>query len=166
MASRDFLAERRWEITEARDELSLARAELERCSAELQERERGLAQREAAIDASGTAEQLQEQLAEPRAELERDRTQHEQEREQRMADWHRNVAIHEEELRRLNGRISDLEAANEGFQKELVDAATRAETARTLSVNSTFELESWPVLHMVCNVLEGFNEYILDAQGS
>ena len=72
VASRDFLAERRREITEARDELSLARAELERRSAELQERERGLAQREAAIDASGTAEQLQEQLAELRAELDRD----------------------------------------------------------------------------------------------
>ena len=69
VASRDFLAERRREISEARDELSLARAELERRGAELQERERGLAQREAAIDASGTAEQLQKQLADLRAEL-------------------------------------------------------------------------------------------------
>ena len=59
VASRDFLADRRREITEARDELSLARAELVRRGAELQERKRGLAQREAAIDASGTAEQLQ-----------------------------------------------------------------------------------------------------------
>ena len=40
-----------------------------------------------------------------------------------MADWHRNVAIHEEELRHVNGRISDLEAANEGLQKELTGAA-------------------------------------------
>ena len=155
VASRDFLAERRREITVARDELSLAqvelkrrstelslaRAELERRSAELQERERGLAQYKAAIDASGTAEQLQEQLAELRAELDRDRVQHEQEREQRMADWHRNVASHEEELRRLNDRIHDLEAANEGLQKELADTADRAETARTLSHNSTLELE-------------------------
>ena len=58
-----------------------------------------------------------------------------------MADWHRNVASHKEELRWLNGRISDLEAANEGFQKELADAATPAETARTLSRNSALELE-------------------------
>ena len=35
MASRDFLAERRREITVARDELSRARAELERRGAEL-----------------------------------------------------------------------------------------------------------------------------------
>ena len=59
VASRDFLVERRREISEARDELCLARAELERHSAELQERERCLAQREAAIDASGTTEELQ-----------------------------------------------------------------------------------------------------------
>ena len=70
VASRNFLVERRQEISEAWDELSLARAELERRGAELQERERGLAQSEAAIDAFGTAEQLQEQLAKLRAELE------------------------------------------------------------------------------------------------
>ena len=43
VVSRDFLAERRREISEARDKLSLARAELERRGAELQERENGLA---------------------------------------------------------------------------------------------------------------------------
>ena len=58
-----------------------------------------------------------------------------------MADWHRNVASHEEELRRLNDRIHDLEAANEGLQKELADAANHAETARTLSHNSAIEFE-------------------------
>ena len=62
----------RREIMVARDELSLARAELERRGVELQEHECGLAQREAAIDASGTTEQLQDQLAELRAELDRD----------------------------------------------------------------------------------------------
>ena len=43
VASRDFLVERRREISEARDELSLARAELERRDTELQEREHSLA---------------------------------------------------------------------------------------------------------------------------
>lgn len=58
-----------------------------------------------------------------------------------MADWHRNMASHEEELRWLNDRIHDLRAANEGLQKELADAAARAETARALSINTTVELE-------------------------
>ena len=51
------------------------------------------------------------------------------------------MATHEEELRTLNDRIHDLQAANKGLQKEVADAATRAEIARNLSVNTTLELE-------------------------
>ena len=53
----------------SREELSRARVELEPHGAELEERERGLVQCEAAIDASGTTEQLQQQLTELLAEL-------------------------------------------------------------------------------------------------
>ena len=67
--SRDFLAQQRQDVATAREGLSRTRAELERRRLELEERERGLEQREAAIDASGTAEQLQQQLSEFRAEL-------------------------------------------------------------------------------------------------
>ena len=55
--SRDFLAQQRQDIAVAREGLSRTRAELERRRLELEER--GLQQREVAIDASGTAEQLQ-----------------------------------------------------------------------------------------------------------
>ena len=58
-----------------------------------------------------------------------------------MAGWHKAMATDEEELRALNDRIHDLQATNEGLQKELADAATRVETAQNLSVNTTLELE-------------------------
>ena len=141
VASRDFLAERRREMSETREELSLARAELERRGAELQERERGLAQREAAIDASGTAEQLQQQLADLRAELDRDRAAHEREREEQSLHWHRKMAEAEESIRSMTERIHELDEENERLRKELDDAATRREQEQTISRNSALEFE-------------------------
>ena len=99
------MAQQRHENVVARDELSRARAELERRSAELQERERGLAQREAAIDASGTTEQLQQQLAELWAELDSEHARFEREQREQMMGWHQAVATHEEQLRALNNQI-------------------------------------------------------------
>ena len=88
IASRDFLAQQRHDIMVAREELSQAQADLERRGAELEERERGLAQREAAIDASGTTEQLQQQLAELRAELDNEHARFEREQQEQMTGWH------------------------------------------------------------------------------
>ena len=139
--SRNFLAQQRHEVVVGREELSRSRAELERRGAELEERERGLALREAAIDASGTTEQLQQQLGELRAELDNERARFEREQREQMADWHRNMANHEEQLQVLNDRIQGLETANEGLRKEVAEAATRAEAARNLSVNTTLEFE-------------------------
>ena len=141
VASRDFLAERRREMSETREELSLVRAELERRGAELQERERGLAQREAAIDASGTAEQLQKQLADLRAELDRDRAAHEREREEQLLHWHRKMAEAEESIRTMTDRIHELDEENEHLRKELDDAAVRREQELTISRNSAVEFE-------------------------
>ena len=77
ITSRDFLAQQRHDVMVVQEELSRARAELERRGAELEERERGLVQREATIGASGTTEQLQQQLAKLRAELDSQREQFE-----------------------------------------------------------------------------------------
>ena len=75
--------------------------DLEWHGAKLEERECALAQREAAIDASGTTEELQQQLADLRAELDSQHEQFEEDRRQRMATWYDTVAKHEQELRSL-----------------------------------------------------------------
>ena len=141
VVTRDFLADRRREITEARDELSLARAELERRGVELQERENGLAQREAAIDASGTTEPLQKQLADLRAELDRDRAAHEREREEQLLDWHRKMAEAEDSIRTMTDRIHELDEENGYLRTALDDAAVRREQELTISRNSAAEFE-------------------------
>ena len=51
------------------------------------------------------------------------------------------MAKHEKEIRSLGDQLQALQTANEGLQKEVADAATRAEIARSLSVKTTEELE-------------------------
>ena len=51
------------------------------------------------------------------------------------------MAKHEQELRSLGNQLQALQTANEALQKEVADAASRAEAARLVSVNSTLELE-------------------------
>ena len=58
-----------------------------------------------------------------------------------MATWYDAMAKHEQELHSLGDQLQALQTANEALQKEVADAASRAEAARVLSVNSTLELE-------------------------